>query len=110
MAAQGWKLHLSASQASADDVLHRALPVLLAERASFKITASYDELNDLNEGNGGLSQVGKFLTVYPDDDAHAVRLARRAGRSHARPVGSADPVRPAAARWQRRALPVRRLR
>ena len=75
LAAQGWKLHLSASQVSADDVLRRALPVVLAERASFKVTASYDELNDLNEGNGGLSQVGKFLTVYPDDDAHAVRLA-----------------------------------
>ena len=75
VAAQGWKLHLSASQASAADVLRRALPVLLAEGASFKLTASYDELNDLNEGNGGLSQVGKFLTMYPDDELHAVRLA-----------------------------------
>jgi hypothetical protein len=75
VAAQGWKLHLSASQRSADDVLRRALPVLLAQAASFKLTASHDELNDLNEGNGGLSQVGKFLTVYPDDELHAVRLA-----------------------------------
>ena len=75
VAVQGWKLHLAASQASADDVLRRALPVLVAETASFKLTASHDELTDLNEGNGGLSQVGKFLTVYPDDEAHAVRLA-----------------------------------
>ena len=72
---QGWKLHLSANQSSAAEVLGRALPVLLAETASFKVTASYEELNDLNEGHGGLSQVGKFVTVYPNDDAQALRLA-----------------------------------
>ena len=72
---QGWKLHLSASESSAAEVLRRALPVLLEETAGFKITASYGALNDLNEGNGGMNQVGKFLTVYPNDDAQAVRLA-----------------------------------
>ncbi|MDQ4127842.1 MAG: protein kinase, partial [Actinomycetota bacterium] len=29
----------------------------------------------LNQGAGGLSQIGKFITVYPRDDAQAVRLA-----------------------------------
>ena len=72
---QGWKLHLSAGAWSAETVLRRALPVLLAEDASFKVAASLRSLEFLNEGEGGLSQIGKFITVYPNDDAQAVRLA-----------------------------------
>lgn len=37
---------------------------------------SAEVLESLNEGVGGLSQVGKFLTVYPLDDDQVVRLAR----------------------------------
>jgi hypothetical protein len=95
---QGWKLHLSGCENSAAEVLRRALPVLLSETASFKIAASYDELNDLNEGNGGLSQIGKFVTVYPIDDGQAVRLTvalDRATESLRGPrVPSDRPLRP----------------
>ena len=66
---------MSANEGSAVETLRRVLPVLLLETASFKVAASSAELNDLNEGNGGLSQVGKFITVYPKDDAQAVDLA-----------------------------------
>jgi hypothetical protein len=72
---QGWKLHISAAVACAEEVLRRAMPVLLAENASFKVAGSYSMLRSLNQGNGRLSQVGKFITVYPNDDAQAVRLA-----------------------------------
>src|SRR6185437_11429706 len=47
----------------------------LAETARFKVAASLSALNGLNEGRGQLSQVGKFITVYPSDDAQAVQLA-----------------------------------
>lgn len=72
---QGWKLHISANSSTAMSVLRQALPVLIAERASFKVADSLQTLSLLNEGEGGFSQVGKFITVYPSDDAHAVRLA-----------------------------------
>ena len=72
---QGWKLHISAAVFSAQDVLRQALPVLLAENANFKVAASLRVLGHLNCGEGGLSQIGKFITVYPNDDAQAVRLA-----------------------------------
>lgn len=72
---QGWKLHLSAITSSAGEVLRQALPVLLAESAPFKVAASSRVLESLNEGEGGLSQIGKFVTVYPRDDAQAVRIA-----------------------------------
>jgi serine/threonine protein kinase len=73
--AQGWKLHVSASVLSAEEVLQRALPVLLAENASFKVAASLKKLDYLNQGNGGLTQIGKFITVYPNSDAQAIHLA-----------------------------------
>ena len=74
--AQGWKLHVSATPWSAGDVLDRALPVLLAETAPFKLAPSPEHLLQLNEGVGGFDQVGKFITVYPLDEAQSVRLAR----------------------------------
>lgn len=74
---QGWKLHLTAGVQSSRQILTQALPVLLEEQAAFKVAASQQVLGDLNEGRSGLSQVGKFLTIYPRDEAHAVRLATR---------------------------------
>lgn len=72
---QGWKLHLSASIASWETVLRQALPILLTETASFKVVASIEWLRELNNGLAGYSQIGKFVTVYPNDDEQAVRLA-----------------------------------
>jgi hypothetical protein len=72
---QGWKLHVSATPLSAVDVLERALDVLLAEGARFKVVTTVGVLGSMNFGLFGVSQIGKFITVYPSDDAHAVRLA-----------------------------------
>ena len=74
---QGWKLHVSAGVPNAEETLRRVLPVLLAEPIAFKVAASSSRLAALNDGTGVLSQVGKFVTVYPRDDAQAVRLAVR---------------------------------
>lgn len=38
--AQGWKLHVSATPRNAVDVLSRALDVLLADGARFKVVSS----------------------------------------------------------------------
>ncbi|HEY0734647.1 MAG TPA: hypothetical protein VGD69_07050, partial [Herpetosiphonaceae bacterium] len=89
--AQGWKLHISAGPGSVAVVLRRALPVLLAEDASFKVIASIERLRALNDGEAGLSQVGKCITVYPNDDAQALRLARVL---HAATRGLAGPAIP----------------
>lgn len=72
---QGWKLHVSAAPPSAREVLEAALDVLLADGARFKVLSSIRLLSALNSGLFGISQIGKFITVYPSDDAHAVRLA-----------------------------------
>ncbi len=70
----GWKIHISASTGSALDTLATALPVLRSQRARFKVCASLRHLADLNRAVHGLTQVGKFATVYPDDTAAAQRI------------------------------------
>lgn len=75
VAEQGWKLHISATPGSAASVFDSAVGVLFNEGARFKVVNSLDRMFALNAGEFGLSQLGKFLTVYPSDDDHAVRLA-----------------------------------
>ena len=95
---QGWKLHVSATAESAGDVLRRVLPVLVETRCAFKLAGSAFGVECLNEGEAGLSQIGKFVTVYPRGDEQAVRLAvalDAATRGLAGPrVPSDRPLRP----------------
>ena len=72
---QGWKLHVSAIPTSAEDVLRAALPVLIAHGTAFKVAAAEVNLYELNQGVAGPGQVGKFITVYPKNDAAAISLA-----------------------------------
>jgi serine/threonine protein kinase len=72
---QGWKLHVSSNSVYAAEVLTAALDVLLSEPTHFKLAADMDVLRRMNRGELGLTQVGKFITVYPKNDEQAVRLA-----------------------------------
>ena len=83
VAFRGWKLHVSATPFSAESVLNSCLDVLLMARVPFKFAASVDRLVELNEGVAGLSQVGKFITVYPPTPEVAVRVAQDLDRATA---------------------------
>lgn len=72
---QGWKLHIAASEESMELVLKQVLPVLLTQTVSFKVIESQASLGKLNGGLAGLSQIGKFITIYPCNDEEAVHLA-----------------------------------
>jgi class IV lanthipeptide synthase len=73
--AQGWKLHVSSGLNVAIVVLLRSLNLLFQEGVSFKVAGSSSVLRYLNSGEGGATQIGKFITVYPSCDEQAVRLA-----------------------------------
>ncbi|WP_245703230.1 class IV lanthionine synthetase LanL [Streptomyces lushanensis] len=73
---QGWKLHLSATVASAPTVLARALDVLLPEDSAFKFARSLDQVSALNSRATPRGSSGKFITVYPRSDTDAARLAQ----------------------------------
>ena len=53
----------------------------MREAVPFKVAANLGCLGELNDGVGGLGQVGKFITIYPEDDAQAVRLAEELDRA-----------------------------
>ena len=73
---QGWKLHVSATLASAETVLTRSLPVLLGGRSPFKFAKTIDHVAMLNARHTPRGHSGKFVTVYPHSDEEAVRLAK----------------------------------
>ncbi|MFD7976499.1 class IV lanthionine synthetase LanL [Streptomyces sp. NPDC059071] len=73
---QGWKLHLSATAASAPTVLAKALDVLLREESAFKFARSLEQVSALNSRATPRGSSGKFITVYPRSDDAANRLAQ----------------------------------
>ncbi len=73
---QGWKLHLSAIPSSAERILDRATPVLVAAGCHFKFASSPGETARLTGRHFDRASAGKFLTVYPADDCALPELAR----------------------------------
>src|SRR5256885_7622228 len=86
---QGWKLHISATEVSAPEVLAAAVRVLVAEGVPFKFAAGGRIVRLLNSTHADRASGGKFLTVYPADDAQAVRVAQAC---HQATEGLAGPV------------------
>src|SRR5205823_13857940 len=72
---QGWKLHISATVRSAEEVLLHALPVLLEEGAPFKVASSIRKLMFLNGAEGGMPQIGKFITRSEEHTSELQSLA-----------------------------------
>jgi hypothetical protein len=73
---QGWKLHISATILNACEVLEKVAPFLNSSDIRFKAPASLQLLSKLNSGiSFGYSQVGKFITVYPQNTDEAIWLA-----------------------------------
>ncbi|MGJ6962812.1 class IV lanthionine synthetase LanL [Streptosporangium sp. G11] len=79
--AQGWKLHVAATPLSAPVVLARVVRVLARRRCSFKYATDFEELSRLVARGQDRGSVGKFITVYPPDDAAAVEIAEELHRA-----------------------------
>lgn len=73
----GWKLHLSSTPVDWQQLLQRALPILDAWGGPFKVIASSPQLERLNDGVFGLTQVGKAATIYCEDEPAAAMLAEQ---------------------------------
>lgn len=73
---QGWKLHISTIPRDAIALLDRIIPCLLEHNVPcFKIAKDTMTLRYLNEGELGVTHMGKFMTIYPDNDEAALLLA-----------------------------------
>jgi hypothetical protein len=75
---QGWKIHVSATILNAPRILENIGPLLSSSDIQFKAPISLQEIYQLNSGlHYSYSQIGKVITVYPQDDRQAVELAQQ---------------------------------
>jgi len=75
---QGWKLHIAATLLSANAVFEKVAPWLQRRGSLFKAPRSLNELQKINCGlYYGYSQVGKFITIYPQSEKEALFLANK---------------------------------
>ena len=67
--AQGWKIHASASLKNAEEVLSAVWDYCVANRIPFKFVRSLDHLFLRNGKYAHRGASGKFVTIYPVDEA-----------------------------------------
>ncbi len=71
---QGWKIHVSCALSNALDILEAIVPVLDAQDVDFKFALDRQILGMMNSKNWGRQAAGKFVTIYPVDEAEFFRL------------------------------------
>ena len=67
--AQGWKIHASACTASAEQILRTVWDYCVRRRIAFKFIRSQQLLFLRNAKYANRSASGKFITIYPADEA-----------------------------------------
>ncbi|MEU9652250.1 class III lanthionine synthetase LanKC [Streptomyces sp. NPDC048110] len=73
---QGWKIHVSACLDNAESVLDRVWRHCVAGGTAFKFVPSRYLLHQRNAKYADRAGSGKFVTVYPADEAEFERLVR----------------------------------
>jgi serine/threonine protein kinase len=73
-ATQGWIIHLSSIPVQINRLLETVLPILMKLGTAFKVVKNLDELNFINSGLYQFKQIGKAVTIYPEDDHAALAL------------------------------------
>ncbi|HWK07373.1 MAG TPA: lanthionine synthetase LanC family protein [Puia sp.] len=72
---QGWILHVSIIISQTEILFSRIIPFILESGVPFKLIKTRACHASINIGEYGISQIGKILTLYPEDDAQIVDLA-----------------------------------
>ena len=89
---QGWKLHISATILTATKTLEKIGPFLTGRNVLFKAPRNLEELTRINCGLFyGFSQVGKFITIYPQSENEAISVAEKLHELTSRFLGPAVP-------------------
>jgi hypothetical protein len=65
---QGFKIHLSANTNNASNIAEKFLNYNETKQLDFKIVSTLAKFDIQNTGALGYSQIGKLITIYPNDD------------------------------------------
>lgn len=71
---QGWKIHVSSATSCAQDVLKAVVPILIRNDVEFKFSVDMSVLTLMNSKRWARQGAGKFITIYPMDDAQFISL------------------------------------
>ncbi len=74
LVSQGWKIHVSATGGTAKKVLRAVVPLLVGENTSFKFALDPGILFMITGKRWYRGGAGKFMTIYPHNQAHFKRL------------------------------------
>ncbi|WP_075779353.1 class III lanthionine synthetase LanKC [Streptomyces acidiscabies] len=77
--AQGWKVHVSATSENARTILDRSWEWLVEQRMAFKFIRSRQVLSRRNGKYGDRGASGKFITIYPEDEARLASVLGELG-------------------------------
>lgn len=69
LALQGWKIHLSATEQSGRQLLIHVVPLLVAQGVAFKFAVDQRMLSLMTSKGWNRASSGKFITIYPGNDA-----------------------------------------
>ncbi|KIH99835.1 serine/threonine protein kinase [Streptomonospora alba] len=72
---QGWKIHVSACLDNAESILARVWDYCVAHYVSFKFVPTRYLLHNRNAKYADRGSSGKFITVYPADEAECASVA-----------------------------------
>ncbi|MFJ2744912.1 class III lanthionine synthetase LanKC [Streptomyces sp. NPDC087440] len=72
---QGWKIHVSATLDTAEAVLEQVMAYCVPRSVAFKFVPSRYLLHTRNAKYADRAGSGKFITVYPADDAQCAAVA-----------------------------------
>jgi len=73
---QGWILHISVIRPQFSALLHLLLPIFLSNKVAFKIVRDRQIADYMLEGALGTDYQCKLLVIYPNNDSHALCLAK----------------------------------
>jgi serine/threonine protein kinase len=72
----GWIIHLSTIISEFTNLLLSTIPILQQFNVGFKIPQNRETAKIIQDGHLGFTQVGKLLTIYPNGEDQAVKLAK----------------------------------
>ena len=71
---QGFKIHLSATICNLNTIFELFYNYIKSTNLEWKVMKSFRDLERQNIGFNGLSQIGKFITIYPYNDEIFLKL------------------------------------
>jgi serine/threonine protein kinase len=74
---QGWILHISLVISQIKEALEIIAPILAKGKTPFKIIRDQSTAEDLLNGNFGIAQIGKIVSIYSENDDTLVDLAKK---------------------------------